>query len=74
VRIDQTMRKTQLREAEAEVSAPIDDAVRNEASTLPGKPERLSGTPSFARLLMSAPLEDEDIDSRQVSGLRCFDR
>jgi hypothetical protein len=70
---DRTMQKTQLREAEAKLSAPVDDAVWNEASTLRGKPERLSGTQSFAELLMSAPLEDDDLDSREASGLRCFD-
>jgi antitoxin Phd len=63
------MRKIQLKDAKANLSAVIDHATRGKPSliTRHGKPEavvlgfadweRLSAVPSFGRLLMAAPLE-----------------
>ena len=76
------MRKIQLREAKATLSAVVDDAVLGEPSiiTRHGRPEavvigfqewqRLSSVPSFGRLLMSAPLEPGDLPERDRSPLR----
>ncbi len=75
------MQEIQLREAKATLSAVIDQARQGEPSiiTRHGRPEavivsfeewqRLSQVPSFGRLLMAAPLEEEDIPERQ-GGLR----
>ena len=66
------MRKIQLKDAKANLSAVVDQATRGKPSVITrhGKPEavvlgmaeweRLSNVPSFGRLLMSAPLEAED--------------
>lgn len=79
------MREIQLREAKASLSAVVDDAVRGEPAiiTRHGKPEavilsfdewqRLSQVPSFARLLMSAPLEPGDLPERDRSPMRDVD-
>ena len=76
------MREIQLREAKATLSAVVDHAVRGEPSVITrhGKPEavvigfdewrRLSSVPSFGRLLMSAPVEPEDLPERDRSPLR----
>lgn len=76
------MREVQLKDAETNLSAVIDRAVRGEPSliTRHGKPEavvlgfadwqRLSRVPSFGRLLMSAPLEPEDLQERDRTPLR----
>jgi antitoxin Phd len=70
------MRKIQLKDAKAKLSTVVDDAVRGKPSVITrhGKPEavllsyeeweRLSQVPSFGRLLMSAPVEDDDVPSR----------
>jgi prevent-host-death family protein len=70
------MREIQLRDAKAGLSAVVDAAVAGEPSVITrhGEPEaviisfaewqRLSRIPSFAQLLMSAPLEEGDIDER----------
>jgi prevent-host-death family protein len=62
------MRKIQLKDAKASLSAVVDDALRGKPSliTRHGKPEavilsfaeweRLSCVPSFGRLLMAVPL------------------
>ena len=75
------MQKIQLREAKATLSAVVDQARRGEPSiiTRHGRPEavvlsfeewqRLSQVPSFGRLLMQAPLEPDDLPTRQ-DGLR----
>jgi antitoxin Phd len=67
------MRKLQLRDAKASLSAVIDDGLRGKASVITrhGKPaavvlgfeqwQRLNRVPSFGRLLMSAPLEPGDL-------------
>jgi len=76
------MRKIQLRDAKAGLSAVVDQAIRGKPSiiTRHGKPEavvlgfddweRLSQVPSFGRLLMSAPLEPKDLPKRSPSRLR----
>ena len=76
------MRKVQLREAKAALSAVVDDAMDGKPSVITrhGKPaavvvgfedwQRLSSIPSFARLLMSAPLEPGDLPERDASSLR----
>lgn len=73
------MRQVQLRDAKANLSSLVDDALHGEASiiTRHGKAqavlvgmaewERLSRVPSFARLLMSAPLEPGDLAERDPS-------
>lgn len=76
------MREIQLREAKATLSAVIDGAQRGEPSiiTRHGRAEavvisfaewqRLSRVPSFARLLMSAPVEPGDLPERDGTPLR----
>jgi antitoxin Phd len=68
------MRKIQLKDAKASLSAVVDEAVRGKPSVITrhGRPEavllgfeewqRLSRVPSFGRLLMAAPLRDGDIE------------
>lgn len=75
------MQEIQLRDAEATLSAVVDQARQGEPSiiTRHGRPEavivsfeewqRLSRVPSFGRLLMEAQLEPEDVPDRQ-GGLR----
>jgi prevent-host-death family protein len=76
------MRKIQLKDAKASLSAVVDQATRGKPSiiTRHGKPEavvigfadweRLSRVPSFGRLLMSAPLEPGDAPERNRASLR----
>ena len=76
------MRKIQLKDAKAKLSTVVDDAVRGKPSiiTRHGKREavllsyeewqRLSQVPSFGRLLMSAPVGDDDVPSRSKPPLR----
>lgn len=73
------MVEIQLRDAKATLSAVIDRARQGEPSVITrhGRPEavllsyeewqRLSQVPSFGRLLMSAPLEAEDLPPRDGS-------
>ncbi len=75
------MHEIQLREAKATLSAVIDQARQGQPSVITrhGRPaavvlgfeewQRLSQVPSFGRLLMAAPLEPEDLPSRE-DGLR----
>lgn len=70
------MRKVQLKDAKARLSAVVDEATRGKPSVITrhGKAEavvlgyadweRLSREPSFGRLLMSAPLERGDLPQR----------
>ena len=72
-----TMQEIQLRDAKATLSAVVDHAKAGQPSiiTRHGRPEavvisfeewqRLSQVPSFGRLLMAAPLEDDDLPPRQ---------
>ena len=71
------MQEIQLRDAKATLSAVVDHAKAGQPSiiTRHGRPEavvisfeewqRLSQVPSFGRLLMAAPLEDDDLPPRQ---------
>ena len=70
------LKKIQLRDAKANLSAVVDRALEGKPSliTRHGKPEaviisfeeweRLSNVPSFARLLMAAPFGPEDLPPR----------
>jgi antitoxin Phd len=76
------MRKIQLRDAKASLSAVVDEAMRGKPAVITrhGKPqavvvsyeewERLSTVPSFGRLLMAAPLRAGDLPGRNKSPLR----
>ena len=76
------MRKIQLKDAKAKLSAVVDQAASGKPSliTRHGKPEavvlgfadwqRLSQVPSFGRLLMAAPLDDDDLPKRNNAPLR----
>ena len=76
------MRKIQLKDAKANLSAVVDQATRGKASVITrhGKPEavvlgfaewqRLSSVPTFGRLLMAAPLEPDDLQERDRTPLR----
>ena len=76
------MRKIQLKDAKANLSAVVDQATRGKPSVITrhGKPEavvlgfadweRLSRVPSFGRLLMSAPLEAQDLVERDRTPMR----
>ena len=76
------MRKIQLKDAKAKLSTVVDEALRGKPSiiTRHGKREavllsyeeweRLSHIPSFGRLLMSAPLKEDDLSERSRAPLR----
>ena len=76
------MRKIQLKDAKANLSAVVERAIEGKVSiiTRHGKAqavvigfadwERLSQVPSFGRLLMSAPLESDDIPERNRVPMR----
>jgi antitoxin Phd len=76
------MREIQLRDAKANLSAVVDEAVQGKPAVITrhGKRqavvvgyaewERLSHVPSFGRLLMAAPLTADDLPSRNRSGMR----
>jgi len=76
------MREIQLRDAKANLSSVVDEAMRGEPAliTRHGKPqavilsfaewERLSQVPSLGRLLMSAPFEPGDLAERDGAPLR----
>jgi prevent-host-death family protein len=76
------MRKIQLKDAKASLSAVVDQATRGKPSVITrhGKPEavvlgfadweRLSRVPSFGRLLMSAPLDSADLPKRSRTPMR----
>ena len=75
------MQEIQLRDAKATLSAVIDQARQGQPSiiTRHGRPEavllsfedwqRLAEVPSFGRLLMAAPLDENDLPPRE-GGLR----
>jgi len=77
-----SMRRVQLKDAKAQLSALVDHAARGTPSiiTRHGKPaavvlgfadwERLSALPSFGRLLMSAPLEARELPRRSRGRMR----
>jgi len=76
------MKEIQLRDAKASLSAVVDDAVRGEpaiitrhgkrAAVIMGFEEwkRLSHVPSFGRLLMTAPMDPDDLPERDRTPLR----
>jgi len=76
------MRKIQLKDAKANLSAVVDEAIQGKPSVITrhGKPEavvlgfadweRLSRVPSFGRLLLSAPLEPGDLPERNRGPMR----
>ena len=76
------MREIQLRDAKANLSAVVDDAMQGKPAviTRQGKRqvvvvsyeewERLSHIPTFGRLLMAAPLAADDLRGRNSSPLR----
>ena len=76
------MRKIQLKDAKANLSAVVDQATQGKPSVITrhGKPEavilgftdwqRLSRVPSFGRLLMSAPFGPEDLPERNRGPMR----
>jgi len=79
------MRKIQLKDAKANLSAVVDQAIRGQPSVIirHGKPEavvlgfadwkRLSNVPSFGKLLRSAPLEPRDVPERNRAPVRDTD-
>ena len=76
------MRKIQLKDAKANLSAVVDQATGGKPAVITrhGKPEavvlgfadweRLAHVPSFGRLLMSAPLEEKSLPERNRSAMR----
>ena len=76
------MRKIQLKDAKANLSAVVNQATRGKPSVITrhGKPEavvlgfadweRLSRVPSFGLLLMAAPLEAQDLVERDRTPMR----
>jgi antitoxin Phd len=80
--MEEAMRKIQLKDAKANLSAVVDQATRGKPSirTRHGKPEavvlgfaeweRLSRVPSFGRLLMSAPLKPGDLPASGQAPMR----
>jgi antitoxin Phd len=79
------MREIQLKDAKASLSAVVDEAMRGKPAiiTRHGKRqavvvsyaewERLSHVPTFGRLLMAAPLTEDDLPSRDNSAPRTAD-
>jgi prevent-host-death family protein len=79
------MKEIQLRDAKANLSAVVDEAMQGKPAVITrhGKRqvvvvsyeewERLSHVPSFGRLLMAAPLISGDLAPRNRSGLRKTD-
>ena len=79
------MKEIQLRDAKANLSAVVDEAVQGKPAVITrhGKKQavlvsyeewqRLSHVPSFGRLLMAAPLAADDLPRRNRSGLRKVD-
>lgn len=73
------MREVQLRQAKATLSSLVEGAAQGEAAVITrrGRPravlvgieewERLSGVPSFGRLLLASGLEDGDLPARDRS-------
>ena len=73
------MREVQLRQAKATLSSLVEGAAQGEAAVITrrGRPravlvgieewERLSGVPSFGRLLLASGLEDGDLSARDRS-------
>ena len=79
------MQRVQLRDAKARLSALVENAAEGETAiiTRHGKPravlvgikewDRLRNVPPFGRLLLSAPLQDGDLEPRDASPPRLTD-
>ena len=79
------MQEIQLRDAKAHLSAVVDAAVRGEPAVITrhgrkqavilsfAEWERLSWVPSFGRLLITAPLETDDLPARGATPIRSAD-
>lgn len=79
------MKEVQLKDAKANLSAVVDQALAGKPSVITrhGKPQavivsfaewgRLSNVPSFGRLLMSAPDAASDLPKRNTSKMRRTD-
>ncbi len=79
------MKDIQLREAKANLSAVVDDAVRGQPAVITRHGKRvavilsfeewgrLSRVPSFGRLLMAAPVGSDDLPKRDRTPLRTAD-
>ena len=79
------MQEIQLREAKATLSAVVDNAQRGEATVITrhgrkdavvigfAEWERLSNVPSFGLMLMSAPIDADNMPERHSGGLRDVD-
>jgi antitoxin Phd len=79
------MREIQLKDAKANLSAVVDEAMDGNPAVITrhGKRqavvlsyqdwERLSNVPSFGRLLMAAPMTEDDLPTRNASALRTND-
>lgn len=79
------MREIQLRDAKANLSAVVDEAMQGNPAVITrhGKRqavvlsydewERLSHVPTFGRLLMAAPLTSDDVPARNRSAPRTAD-
>jgi antitoxin Phd len=79
------MREIQLKDAKAHLSALVDAAMDGKPAVITrhGKRqavvlsyedwERLSNVPSFGRLLMAAPMTEDDLPARNASALRTKD-
>lgn len=79
------MREIQLRDAKANLSAVVDDAVDGKPAVITrhGKKQavvlsyeewrRLSQVPSFGRLLMAVPMSADDLPARNRAKLRKTD-
>lgn len=79
------MHETQLREVKANLSAVVDEAINGQPTVITrhGRKaavivsweewQRLAAVPSFARLLMVAPIEPDDLEPRDSTELRGLD-
>jgi prevent-host-death family protein len=79
------MREIQLKDAKANLSLVVDEAIRGKPAIITrhgerqavvvsyAEWERLSHVPTFGRLLMAAPLLADDLPSRDKSALRDTD-
>jgi antitoxin Phd len=79
------MREVQLEDAKANLPLVVDEAIRGKPAIITrhgerqavvvscAEWERLSHVPTFGRLLMAAPLQADDLPSRDKSALRDTD-
>jgi antitoxin Phd len=67
------MRKIQLKDAKAKLSAVVDQATRGKPSVITRHSKPAARVPCFGRLLMSAPLEPADLPVRAQAPMRDAD-